>query len=126
MKATNDIARRPFLAGLAAFAGLAVVGGGLFEIFRTPQHHYKRTAFDDLLYKLPDRESARQLGVQVLQTDPSFTVTGAAQSLRAKLHHTDLAEALESDVRSGNLVDLRGWVIPRTLADLCALAAKFG
>jgi hypothetical protein len=126
MSPKTPIGRRPLLASVLGIAGLAIIGGGIYEGVHTRPRRYPRTPYDDLLYKLFDRESAKQLGVQVLSQDENFDLHGTAQTLREKLKKEDLADVLEADIRGGSLMELRGWVIPQTLADLCALAAKTG
>jgi hypothetical protein len=54
--------------------------------------------------------------------DPEQT----AELLRSRLKGKALAGVLEDDIRQGAVTELRGWVIPQTLAELCALAAKVG
>jgi hypothetical protein len=126
MSPKTPIGRRPLLASVLGVAGLAIIGGGIYEGVHTRARRYPHTAYDDLLYKLSDRESAKQLGLQVLSQDKNFDLHGTAQMLREKLKKEDLADVLEADIRGGAVMELRGWVIPQTLADLCALAAKAG
>jgi hypothetical protein len=126
MSLKTGIARRPLLASVLGIAGLAIVGGGVYEGIRGTARHYPRTPYDNLLYKLADRESAKALGAQVLAERKTFDPEAMAQILRPKLKGKKLADVLEAEIRSGDVIELRGWVIPRTLADLCALAAKVG
>jgi hypothetical protein len=126
MSLKSEIARRPLLASVLGIAGLAILGGGVYEGIRSTARHYPRTPYDDLLYKLADRESAKALGAQVLAERKTFDPRAAAHALRPKLKVKELADVLEAEIRSGDLIELRGWVIPQTLADLCALAAKAG
>jgi hypothetical protein len=126
MSPKTGIARRPLLAGVLGVAGLALVGGGIYEGLQRAARHYPRTPYDDLLYKLADRESAKALGAQVLAGDKTFDSKVAAKALRARLKRKYLVDVLEADIRNGAVIELRGWVIPRTLAALCALAAKVG
>lgn len=126
MSLKTDIARRPLLASVLGIAGLAIIGGGVYEGIHRVTHHYPRTPYDDLLYKLADRESAKAMGAQVLATEKTFDVKATAHALRLHLHHRDLADVLEEEIRESAVTELRGWVIPQTLAQLCALAAKVG
>jgi hypothetical protein len=125
MSLKTDIARRPLLAGMVGVAGLALIGG-IYEGVHRATHRYPRTPYDDLLYKLSDRESAKALGAQVLSQNKAFDAQRMAQLLRPKLKRKELADVLEVDIHAGAVTELRGWVIPQTLADLCALAAKVG
>ncbi|MGA9797284.1 MAG: hypothetical protein WBQ17_17295 [Rhizomicrobium sp.] len=126
MSLKTNIARRPLLASLLGVAGLAVVGGGVYEGLRNAARRYPPTPYDDLLYKLSDRESAKALGAQVLAGATHFDPKTTAKALRLKLRHKNLARVLEAEITHGDAVELRGWVIPQTLASLCALAAKAG
>lgn len=124
MSLKTNIARRPLLASVLGIAGLAIIGGGVYEGIRDAKHRYPRTPYDDLLYKLADRESAKALGAQVLANDKQFDSAATASILRPRLKHKELADVLEAEIRAGAVTELRGWVIPQTLAQLCALAAK--
>jgi hypothetical protein len=126
MSGNTGTTRRSVLTGILALAGVAAIGGGIYEFLLNKARHYPRTAYDDLLYKLPDRESAKALGTQILATDTTFDPERTAAALRATLKDKELASALQSDIHSNAIVELRGWVLPQTLADLCALAAKVG
>jgi hypothetical protein len=126
MSLKTNIARRPLLASVLGIAGLAIVGGGFYEGLRDTARRYPRTPYDDLLYKLADRESAKALGAQVLAERKPFDPKAVAETLRSRLTGKELADVLEAGIRSGGVTELRGWVIPQTLADLCALAAKAG
>lgn len=126
MSPKSGMARRPLLAAVLGIAGLAVVGVGVYDGMRGTARRYPRTPYDDLLYKLADRESAKALGAQVLAGAKAFDPKQTADALRVQLKGKDLPDVLEADVRSGVVIELRGWVIPRSLAELCALAAKVG
>lgn len=126
MSLKTSIARRPLLASVLGIAGLAIIGGGVYETVRDGARHYPRTPYDDLLDKLADREGAKALGAQVLAGGKSFDPATTAEALRPRLKGKALADVLENDIRTGAVTELRGWVIPQTLADLCALAAKVG
>jgi hypothetical protein len=126
MSLKTDIARRPLLASVLGIAGLAIIGGGVYEGVHRATHRYPRTPYDDLLYKLADRESAKALGAQVLAIEKPFDAKSVAETLRPRLKHQDLADVLEAEIRAGAVTELRGWVLPQTLVQLCALAAKVG
>ena len=117
------IARRPLLAGGLAALGLAAVGAVAYEagLFGPP---YPHTPYDDLLRLLPDRAAAIALGRDVLASDPAFDTKGTATHLRGKIGHRPLEAVLMSDIESDDLTEVKGWVLPATLAQLCALAAK--
>ncbi len=124
MSLKTGIARRPLLTSALGIAGLAIIGGGVYESIHDTARRYPRTPYDDLLDKLADRESAKALGKQILTG--AFDPKATAATLRAKLKEKELADVLEADITNDATVELRGWVIPQTLAELCALAAKVG
>jgi hypothetical protein len=126
MSVKTQIARRPLLASLLGVAGLAIIGGGAYEAVRLGARRYPPTRYDDLLYKLSDRQSAMQFGRQVLSASKSFDLRRTARSLRSRLKRKSLAAVLDADIRKGAMTEVRGWIVPQTLADLCALAAKVG
>ena len=46
------------------------------------------------------------------------------EELRWRFRDASLVQALQADVHAGHLQDVAGWIVPATLAQLCALAAK--
>ncbi len=111
--------RRDAIAALAA-AGLAVTAG-LYRFTDLFVKHYAPTPYDDLLARLVDREEAAKLGTRV---PGSFDPATRAAELRARLGQGDLAAAVKADIAAGRLSDVEGWVLPETVAQLSALAAK--
>jgi len=112
------VKRRDFIAGLAA-AGVAVMVG-VYRFTDMFVKHYPPTPYDDLLGQLTDREQAAKLGAKVVVSDAS----SQAARLRASLQGRDLATAINTDIASGRVTEVDGWLLPQTLAELCALAAK--
>lgn len=119
------IARRPLLAGALAALGIAAASGAAYET-RWFGARYPASAYDDLLEKLPDRKNAIVLGRAVLAGTDSFDAEKTAATLREKIGDASLADAITHDIERNNLSEVRGWVLPVTLAELCALAAKAG
>jgi hypothetical protein len=84
-----------------------------------------------LLALLPDRDAAAKLGarwVQREQKQPGDVLESLQQRLGwsrdadgTTLRHA-LANAIADDFRNGTVVNLEGWQIARTQAELCALA----
>lgn len=124
-----EISRRQVTIAMAA--GLAAVGAGLYA-FRPPD----ATSAGRLVGTLADPEAAAEIGATWLSTraDPQAETFRAA--LAAKLRartigpdadDTALADALRAlkrrDFLDGNLIDIEGWQLARTEAELCALAA---
>jgi hypothetical protein len=120
----SEIARRPFLAGLFGLFGLSLIGGSVYEAAHILRKHYAPTAFDDLLSQLPDRDNAEKIGAQVIADAPSFDVRRVARELRHRIGSRDLSDVLATDTRDGALVEVGGWLMPETLAQLCGLAAS--
>jgi len=120
------IARRPFLSGLVgilALAGIAALEGPrLFpDLFAK---HYDPTPFDDLFALLPDRENAVRLGATLIQDRPLPDLRTAATRLRRRLGGHSLAVAIADDLARNRLIVAQGWLLPESLAELCALAAR--
>lgn len=107
-------------------AGLSVVAGGgfgVFELLAMRRRHYPSTPYDDLLSQLDDRDRAVKLGRASLAELRPNGAQMLSTELRAHLGHARLSEVVASDARKGALVEANGWVLPETLAKLCALAA---
>jgi hypothetical protein len=121
-----QIGRRRLLEGLVATAAIAVAAAAVFEAPRLFAPRYAPSPFDDLLAKLPDRESAVRLGAAFLAGRKNFDAQGTATGLRKRLAATSLATAMNNDLRESRMIEAHGWVLPETLGDLCALAAKAG
>jgi hypothetical protein len=119
----SAISRRPVLSGILAALGVAVVGGVAYEAPHWSRH-YKPSPFDDLLAKLPERDNAGRVGAALIAESPGFNAESSARALRAKLASTSLGDAVSDDLVQDRVVEVRGWILPQTLSDLCALAAK--
>jgi hypothetical protein len=117
----NHFTRRNILIG----AGGAVAAmGALYEARSLLRVHYKPTPYDDLLALLDDRAAGVQVGNAVLVEIGAFDPGLAAADLRARLKDTTLAGAIVDDMAAGRLLEANGWVLPETLALLCAVAAQ--
>jgi hypothetical protein len=111
--------RRTLIGGVAAAS--AALAAGLYRFTDLFAKHYPPTPYDDLLGQLTDREQAAKLGASA--TSASDAASQAAQ-LRGSLQGRELATAANADIAAGRLVEVDGWLLPQTLAQLCALAAK--
>jgi hypothetical protein len=120
----TSITRRPLLAGLLGLAGIAVAALATFEAPRLLSPRHAPSPFDDLLAKLPDRESAARLGAAFLAENRTFDADRSAMVLRRRLATLPLDAAIQSDLAEKHIVEAHGWVLPETLVSLCALAAK--
>jgi len=109
--------RRIVIAG----GGLAAVAGaGVLLLHR----RHAPSPYDDLLDKLDDRDADAQIGEAVLANIDEFDAKAVADDLRGRLERHSLAETTAQDAGDGRLIEAAGWVLPETLALLCALAAK--
>lgn len=111
--------RRTAVAGLAA-AGIAAVAG-LYRFTGLFARHYPPTPYDDVLAQLTDREQAVVLGRRVAGAGD---VGAQARHLRALLQGRTLASAASADIATGRMVEVAGWILPQTVAQLAALAAR--
>ncbi len=84
-----------------------------------------------MLSLLPDREAAARLGqhwAQQAQKEPGAILESLQQRLRwspdvpATTFRSNLADAIADDFRSGAVVEVEGWQLAETQAELCALA----
>jgi hypothetical protein len=120
-----QLARRPFLAGL--LGALALAGLMAWEapkVFPTLfARRYPPTPFDDLLAMLPDRENAVRLAAALDRGGRDVNPQATAERLRRKIGGHSLALVIAGDLAQNRLVEAQGWLIPESLAELCALAA---
>jgi hypothetical protein len=116
------ITRRPFLVALGAVAGAAVAGSAMYEGVRF--WHGGGGASGDLLASLGGREEVVLVGKAVLADMPKFRAAEAARALRRTAATKPLSELLTADAIEGRIIEAQGWVLPQTLALLCAVAAS--
>ena len=122
---TSVATRRTAIAG-GSLLVLGILGGSAYEAARLFGKHYPPTPYDDLFALLPNRESAKDMGSTFLISHPNFTAATAASALRARIGSRSLFAVLQQEVGRGELTEVGHWVLPQTLAGLCALAAKAG
>jgi hypothetical protein len=111
--------RRGAIAGIVA-AG-AALAAGVYRFTDLFVKHYPPTPYDDLLGQLTDRGQAARLGAKAADAPDA---QGLATGLRAALQGRDLPAAANADIAAGQMVEIGGWVLPRTVAWLSMLAAK--
>lgn len=112
---------------MIAFAGsgIAVAVGALgYEAWHVLGKHYQPTPYDDLLDLLSDRDAAKRVGRAFLKEHPDFTAKDAAAALRRRISHRSLDTVVDAEIRRGEITEAGHWLMPQTLAGLCALAAK--
>lgn len=118
------IARRPLLTALGALLGVGAIGGIAYETSGLLGLREHKSAYEDLLSPLPDREDAVAVGRVILADDHAFRARAVAEGLRHKIGQRPLSSVLSEDALQARIVETDGWVLPETLASLCALAAK--
>jgi hypothetical protein len=111
--------RRTLIVGGGTAGAIAAVAGlwrftGLFR-------SHAPTPYDDLLDQLDDRDQAIVLGKQVPDMPDARTLAG---ELRARLGNGGLGKAAMADVAAGRMTEVDGWIVPRSVAQLAALAAR--
>ncbi|MGZ5936651.1 MAG: hypothetical protein ACXWLK_04570 [Rhizomicrobium sp.] len=116
------VSRRTMVVGggVAAALGAAALGLTLPRLFG---RRYAPTPYDDLLAQLVDRDAAARVGAAVRAIEPNFNTKAAARELRQRFEQRNLAEVIDADIREGRVAEVSGWVLPESLAQLCALAA---
>ncbi len=115
------LTRRNVLIGTGS---AVVLAGGAYEASRLLGAQHGPSSYDDLLAKLDDRDDGTLVGKAVLVDDNVFNAKAAAGTLRIRLQHTTITQAAADDAAAGRLLEAQGWVLPETVALLCALAAK--
>jgi hypothetical protein len=113
--------RRGILIGAG---GAAVLAAAAFEGSRLLCKRYAPSPYDDLLALLDDRDADAQIGEAVLADIDDFDPKTVSASLRERIGKRPLAQIMIEDVSDGRVLEANGWVMPETLALLCALAAK--
>jgi hypothetical protein len=104
---------------------LAALGGTLLRVTNPFGRHYRTTPYDDLIGHLTDREAGARVGRAVIAGEPNFDMRATVGTLRAALGTASLGANAGADIVAGRMIEAGGWVLPQTLALLCAVAAKF-
>jgi hypothetical protein len=113
-----SLSRRTLTFGGIAAAALAAAGAW-YELPRLFKGASRRA---DIVGRLADPRQAAILGRAVALDGIE---EGAANDLQDKLRRTPLAQMLAEDAADpARVVEAGGWVIPLTLAEICALAAQ--
>jgi len=105
-------------------AGAVIVLAAAYEGVHLLGKRRAPTPYDDLLARLDDRDADAQIGEAVLAGFDNFEARTVAAELRLRLERKSLPDVMLDDVRDGRVIEAGGWVLPETLALLCALAAK--
>jgi hypothetical protein len=104
--------------------GAVVLAAASFEGGRLLRKRYAPSPYDDLLALLEDRDADAQIGEAVLADIDDFDAKSVSASVRERIGKRRLAQVMIDDAGDGRLLEANGWVMPETLALLCALAAK--
>ena len=112
--------RRWLLGGIAAIAAAAVALRGLPRLLH---HHYRPSAYDDLFSKLADRDSSVAFGRAISPSAPG-SAGAIATLLRQRLRTRTLRSVAASELSQGRVFVAGGWVVPESLALICALASR--
>ncbi|MGN6515870.1 MAG: hypothetical protein ACTHLR_08515 [Rhizomicrobium sp.] len=121
----GTVARRPLLAVIGAVVAVGAAGGILYEAAGSFRHR-PTGPYGDLLSEVGDRRSAALLGRAVLAQTPHFDARKAAQELRRLAGGRSLADVLADQAATGAVTELAGWVLPKALLTVSALAASQG
>src|SRR5579872_7451512 len=111
---------RRFAIGAVAVAVAAVVAVRELPLLR--RHRYRRTAYDDLMSKLDDRDAAAAFG-KSMQAE-SLKTASLVTLLRARLGTDSLAQVSQRELGQGHVLEVGGWIVPESFTLLCVLAAR--
>lgn len=104
---------------------VAAIAGGLVAIGPVLlRKRYAPSPYDDLLALLDNRDADAQIGEAILADKNDFDADAVAAALRARIGKRPLPDVMADDAAQGRVVEADGWLLPETLALLCALAAK--
>lgn len=111
---------RRWVAGIVATLAAAAVA-----VRQLPRlhHHYRRTPYDDLFSKLGDRESSVAFGRSASKGMPGSS-DAIATALRQRLRTDSLRAVATNELSRGQVFVAGGWIVPESLALMCALAAR--
>lgn len=118
MSPPPKLSRRQVTLGGIALAAAAAVAGAVYEVPRLFKHR-ATGEYADLVNLLDEPDQAAVVG-RAVQDD---SIKEEAAGLRATLKDRRLVDVLDGDLAQARLAEADGWVLPQTLATLCALAA---
>lgn len=121
MSPPPKLSRRSLTIGGIAAAGAAVIAGAIYEapkLFKRRLHG----EYAELVGKLNDPEKAAIVGRVV--DDRGNPSKEELSDLKKALAANSLADVATADAQKDRLAEADGWVLPATLATLCALAAQ--
>jgi hypothetical protein len=115
------LSRRAVTIGGIAGAAAAAVSGAIYEVPRLLRHR-ARGEYADLVNRLDDPEKAAIVG----RAMPEHAVLTKEElsELKTALAAAPLSDVALAEARDDRLREADGWVLPATVATLCALAAQ--
>jgi hypothetical protein len=115
------IPRRVFLTGAFAAAGVAAIAGA-YEAFLFRSR--PKGPYGDVLAPLDDLSDAPVVGRAYLADARNFNARQAAAQLRTRLQQQSFSDVLAADIAGNQLAEAGRWVLPESLAVVCALAVS--
>jgi hypothetical protein len=104
--------------GVAAALGITALAVTVPGLLRK---RYRQTPYDDLLGRLVDRDAAVIVGKAARAG--SAKPQEIADELRQRIGQRTLIEVSRADIAQGELAEVHGWVLPKTVVMLSTLAA---
>ncbi len=120
---TDQLTRRRLVTGSGALIGLGAAAALTFG-FGLWHGPWASSPYDDLLNQLPVEAGAVTLGRAVRQALPALDDSAAAARLRRRLTGSSLRKLARKDALHRQVVEVSGWILPLSVAELCALAAS--
>ena len=120
---TDRLTRRRLISGSGALIGLGTAAALTFG-FGLWHGPWASSPYDDLLDRLPVVAGALTLGRAVRQALPALDDRATAASLRRRLAGMSLRKLAREDAEHRHVVEVSGWILPLSVAELCALAAS--
>ena len=104
--------------------GAVLLTAAAYEGVHLLRNRHAPSPYDDLLARLDNRDADAQIGEAVLANIDDFDPKSVSEKVRARIGRRPLAQVMREDAGKGRVLEADGWVMPETLALLCALAAK--
>jgi hypothetical protein len=121
MSPPPKISRRAVTTGALAGAAAAVIAGAVYEVPRLLRHR-ARGEYAELVNHLDDPDRAAIVGKAM--PEHAVLTKEELSELKTALARTSVSDLAIADARDDRLKEADGWVLPATVATLCALAAQ--
>jgi hypothetical protein len=121
MSEKSMLTRRPVITGIFATVAIVATGVGvdLWHTKRPPASG----PYSDLINLTGDAQSAKRVGQDVHASAGALCKTGGAAELRQDVAKTSFPAVLEKETADDALLEVNGWVMPRSLVAVCFMAA---